>query len=87
MMSATNKSKRPWLKSIAPGNKARMSAKWLRSTGNVVDHDGTNGWADVLDVAAYTGGSLDKNPLVIATLEWPNGIRRRVLLSNLEVRR
>tara|TARA_Y100000401_G_scaffold113400_1_gene114018 strand:- start:367 stop:681 length:315 start_codon:yes stop_codon:yes gene_type:complete len=79
--------KRPWLKGIAPGKQARYTGAWLRSTGNAVDYDGTNGWAEVVDVAAYCGGALDKEPLLIATLSWPNGITRRVLSSNLEVRK
>ena len=72
---------------VAPGKQARYTGAWLRSTGNAVDYDGTNGWAKVIDVTTLGGGSLAKDPLLIATLSWPNGITRRVLSTNLEVRK
>ena len=56
---------------------ARYSTRWLKDTGSALDHDGTNGWADVI---AYGGFSF----LPLLTLRWPNGIERQVHKGNLE---
>jgi len=67
------------------GDQARYTGDWLRSTGNALDFDSTNGWASVVAVSTFRGGGLPA-PLSVATLLWPNGISRRVLAANLSFR-
>ena len=72
----------PTINTFRLGDRARYTARWLRSTCSHLDADGTNGWATVT-------GTVDRRPgrwpQVVVVL-WPNGTERRVLASNLQRR-
>ncbi len=67
---------------IKKGYKARYTIEHLRSIHafHILDNeDGTYVWAEVVDVEEY--GPDDR---WVVSLRWPNGVRRKVLSTNLE---
>ena len=59
---------------------ARYTREWLRNTGDAVDSDGTNGWGFVIDTGKV-------GPFPVLVVEWLSGVKRPVLIANLELRK
>lgn len=62
---------------FAEGDKARYTALFLRSTGQILDSDGTHGWAEVVKVSKF-------GERATVTLRWPGGLECKVLDTNLQ---